>query len=288
MTKFVSIREIMLSFAAITPHPPIIIPSIGKENLRVVEKTAEAMKKLEEKFIKTNSEIIIIISPHSPIFADAFCLNLSDKFEGNFHQFGDFTTKMNFAGNLELTYQLRKKLAIAEIPLNLITEVELDHGSLVPLYYLTKNFQPKADPPRAEKNFSIIPIGYSLLDFQKHFEFGEKIKEEIALSNKRVAVIASGDLSHRLTFDAPAGYSPKGKIFDQKLISLIKKKNTNAIFKLDPSLIEEAGECGLRSIIILLGVLKNLNYQPEILSYESPFGVGYLVANFKMSAHQKD
>jgi len=264
----------MLSFAAITPHPPIIIPAIGRENLTIVEKTVEAMKKLEKIFLEVNPEIVIIISPHGPIFTDAFCLNLSDKFKGNFRQFGDFTTdEMNFVGNLELTYRLRKKLAVAEIPLNLITEVELDHGSLIPLYYLTRNL----------KNFSIIPVGYSLLDFQKHFEFGEKIKEEIISSNKRVAVIASGDLSHRLTFDAPAGYSPKGKIFDQKLVNLIKKKNTKTIMKLDPDLIEEAGECGLRSIIMLLGILKNLNYQPEILSYEGPFGVGYLVANFKLS-----
>jgi len=46
----------------------------------------------------------------------------------------------------------------------------------------------------------------------------------------------------------------------------------------------EAGECGLRSFCFLLGILEasGIDWQPEILAYEGPFGVGYLVANFKL------
>ena len=62
----------------------------------------------------------------------------------------------------------------------------------------------------------------------------------------------------------------------------MKKKDIEGILSLDPEFVEEAGECGYRSIIILLGILKNLNWEPEIISYEGPFGVGYLVANFKI------
>lgn len=266
------ILVLMLSFAAITPHPPIIIPTIGRENINIVKKTVEAMEKLEKKIRRIKPEIIIIISPHGLIFSDAFCLNLSEKYYGNFEQFGDLTTKMEFSGNLELTHKIREKTETI-LPVTMVSEPNLDHGTLVPLYFLTKNL----------KSFSIIPIGYSLLDYQKHLEFGEKLKEEIMLSNKKIAVIASGDLSHRLTFDAPAGYSPQGKIFDKKLIDLLKKRTVKQILNLDPKLVEMAGECGLRSIIILLGILKNLKYQPELLSYEGPFGVGYLVMNFKFT-----
>jgi len=218
-----------------------------------------------------NPDVILIISPHGPLFADAFSINLSEKYIGNFQQFGDFSTELEFKGNLGFAYKIREKLE-TKLPVIIVNEEKLDHGTLVPLYYLTQKL----------KNFSIIPIGYSLLDYQKHLEFGKIIKEEILKSNKKIAVIASGDLSHRLTFDAPAGYSPKGKIFDEQLIKFLKNKATNSILKMDPKLIEEAGECGLRSIIILLGILQDLNYQPEILSYEGPFGVGYLVMNFKL------
>ena len=59
------------------------------------------------------------------------------------------------------------------------------------------------------------------------------------------------------------------------------KKDIKGILNLDLDFVEAAGECGLRSILILLGALDGLNWKPEILSYEAPFGVGYLVTNIK-------
>ena len=140
----------------------------------------------------------------------------------------------------------------------------------IPLFYLTQDIN----------DLPIVPIGYSLLPYQDHFNFGLELQKIINQTDKKIAVIASGDLSHRLTPDAPAGFSPKGNIFDEKLVKLLNEKSSEEILNLDENLIEEAGECGLRSFIILLGVLNNIEYTPEILSYEGPFGVGYLVANF--------
>ena len=261
----------MLSFASICPHPPIIIPEIGKENLKVVKKTVEAMKVLNEKIKVVKPDTIIIVSPHGPVFPDAFTINLAPTYQGNFEAFGDFTNHFEFKGDLELAYKLRVAL-FQDFPLNVITQEELDHGTLVPLYYLTQQL----------KDFSILPMAYSLLDYQTHYNFGQRLREVILSSNKKIAFVASGDLSHRLTFDAPAGYSPQGRVFDNQLIKLIKKKAVKKILTLDKDLIEEAGECGFRSILILLGVLHEINYQPEILSYEGPFGVGYLVTNFRL------
>lgn len=261
----------MLSFAAIVPHPPIIIPTIGGEKLDIVKKTIESLEKLNKRLCRIKPDVIIVISPHGHIFADAFCLNLSEKYFADFRNFGDLETRMEFTGNLDIAYKIREKTETSS-PTTMISEPNLDHGVSVPLYYLTKNLN----------NFSILPIGYSFLDYQKHLEFGEIIKDEIFRSNKKVAVLASGDLSHRLTFDAPAGYSSQGKVFDKTLITLLRKKAVKQILGLDADLIEEAGECGLRSILILLGIIKNLNYQPELLSYEGPFGVGYMVMNLKL------
>ncbi|MBI4779275.1 MEMO1 family protein, partial [Candidatus Falkowbacteria bacterium] len=123
---------------------------------------------------------------------------------------------------------------------------------------------------------------YSGLDLAAHYDFGKMIKSKLLNSNVRVAVIASGDLSHRLSKNAPAGYSPKGKKFDKKLIDNLLEKQTNEIIKLKPELIAEAGECGLKSIVILLGILDGMKYEPRLLSYESPFGVGYLTMSFKL------
>lgn len=260
----------MFTFAAITPHSPILIPSIGKENLNLIEKTVRAMKKLEEELYAAELDTIIIISPHGPILAESFSISSAQKYHSVLEQFGDLSTKLEFKTDLELIHKIKENLE-TKIPLTIISQEELDHGASVPLFYLTQHL----------KDVAVIPVGYSLLDYQKHFEFGRVLKEEILRTNKRIAVIASGDLSHCLTPDAPAEFSPQGKIFDQMLIDLIKKKDTQGILNLDPNFIKESGECGLKSIIIFLGLLQEINYQPETLSYEGPFGVGYLVAQFK-------
>jgi AmmeMemoRadiSam system protein B len=132
------------------------------------------------------------------------------------------------------------------------------------------------------KKIEIVPLSYSFLNNEKHWQLGELLHEVIANSPKRIAVIASGDLSHCLAKGAPAPYSPKGQEFDNNLVEIIKKKSYKDLLKLDDSFIEEAAECGLRSFLILFGLIDKYNHTPEILSYEGPFGVGYMVANFKL------
>ena len=258
-------------FSAIVPHPPILIPAIGKENLERLKSTLEAFKKLEEDLYACQPDTIFIISPHGRIQSDSFTMNLSPEFDGNFEDFGDFATKINFAGNIGLAYKIRESME-TKAPLQLMSNALLDHGSLVPLYLLANNL-PK---------IKIIPLYYSGLDLHAHFKFGQLLKREFLVSKERVAVIASGDLSHRLTKDAPAGYSSKGKKFDKKIVEYLKKKDAKSIIGMKHDLIYEAGECGLKSIVILLGILDGINCKPKFLSYEGPFGVGYLVMQFEL------
>ncbi|MFA5358512.1 MAG: AmmeMemoRadiSam system protein B [Patescibacteria group bacterium] len=259
-----------LVFAGISPHPPILIPNIGKEYLQKIDNTVKALTQMEQDLYASKPDVIVIISPHGVVLLDAFLINLCDKYEINFNDFGDLITKLELRPNLKFIEDLRT-LTDKQTPLTVTSEPKLDHGAGVPLYYLTQHL----------KDISIVPLSYCLLDYAAHVRFGEILKDQIFETNERVAIIASGDLSHRLTKDAPAGYNPKGKEFDKKLIELLKNRDVEGILKLDPQTIEDAGECGLRSILILLGVIKNMNYQTDILSYEGPFGVGYLVANFR-------
>lgn len=261
-----------LVFSCLVPHPPIIVPEVGGLESKKVLNTVHALQQLEKDLYASKPEILIVISPHGTILPEAFSINLADSYYGDLAQFNAPEVTMSFKGESGLAYRI-KEANETSLPINLITETFLDHGIVVPLYFLAQNL----------KNVTLIPIGYCLKDLNLHYQFGQALKEQIQKSNKRVAVIASGDLSHCLTADAPGGYSPRGKEFDKKLVQLIKENKVQEILKLDPDLIQEAGECGLRSLVILLGVLDNVQFQPEILSYEGPFGVGYLVTDFKLS-----
>jgi len=260
----------MLVFSAITPHPPLLIPNIGKDELEKVKQTKEAMEKLEQDLYLSKPDIIIIVSPHGSLFSDAFTINAHDNFVSNFAQFGDMQTKLAWRGDPSLAADIDHKAHGKDLPLQLVSESTLDHGSTVPLYYLTQHLP----------NVKILPIGYSALDAKAHLDFGYLLKNVIMDTGKRVAVIASGDLSHGLTKEAPAGFSEVGQEFDEKLMELLENHNTTGYAGLDPKFVEAAAECGYRSFLILLGVLKNVNYTFKNYSYEGPFGVGYLVGNF--------
>jgi len=262
----------MFNFACIAPHPPIIIPTIGRtQDLKSVKGTIRSLEKLKNIFEKKEIDSLLIVSPHSPFNPSFFTLNIKDKFIGGFSDFGDFKTQISFEGDIDLA---KKILSSSEnVPIKQTNYPLLDHGTLVPLYYLCKNKKPK-----------IIILNYCLLESQIHFKFGKVLGEISQNSENKIGIVASGDLSHRLTPDAPAGFSTQGREFDQKLIKLLEKKDIEGILNIDKDLIEEAGECGYKSIIILLGALstlKNQGWNFEILNYEGPFGVGYLTCNVR-------
>lgn len=263
-----------LSFAAITPHPPIIIPEIGGEETKKVQKTIKAMEKLAQDLAKTEPDTIIIISPHGLIYPDRMNICGMPKLAGDFSQFGAPQITQKFENNLELAQKIDQKAQKEGIETLLYDNGEeayiLDHGVMVPMYFLAQEIG----------TVKVLPIAYSYQSRQLHFAFGQVISDVLKKENTKIALIASGDLSHRLIPSAPAGYSFQGKNFDEKIVQLLKNNQVQKILELSEDFVEEAGECGYHSILILLGALYNRKYRPQILSYEGPFGVGYLVAEF--------
>jgi AmmeMemoRadiSam system protein A len=108
--------------------------------------------------------------------------------------------------------------------------------------------------------------------------FGRCISKAVQQAGYSVALIASGDLSHRLKPDAPAGFDPAAHLFDEEVVAAVESNDPQRIAKIDHDLRRTAGECGYRSLLIALGATMELPAASEVLSYEAPFGVGYLVA----------
>ena len=262
-----------LVFAAVTPHTPLLIPSIGKNNLKKITKTKEALQKMEEELYLSHPDTIIIISPHGTVMSDAFTVNFCSEYSVDLKEFGDLLTKQRFRGESHLPYHIRQASYEHDIKTVLISKSELDYGSAVPLTYLTAHLP----------NVSIMPIGFSDLEWKQHLDFGYILKEQIMRTNRRIAVIASADLSHALTSEAPAGYHAKGKEFDEIMQALLSSHNTAGMLKLGPQFLSDAAECGFRSLLIMMGVLRDMNYNYQSYAYESPFGIGYLTAEFNLA-----
>jgi len=155
----------------------------------------------------------------------------------------------------------------------IISSPHEDWGFNVPLFFLAKNIQPKIDTFLTQMD---PPDDHYRVGKDLYFSELKSLKENIAL-------IASGDLSHRLKIDGPYGLHPDGEKFDRALIEGLKIKDIGAILELDGR-YPEAGECGLRSISFMLGILDaaHIKWKVNILSYEAPFGIGYLVAELNI------
>jgi AmmeMemoRadiSam system protein B len=265
----------MFCFFAISPHAPVLAPTIGKEEgAKKAAKTLEALGDLEKKLYFAKPETIVIISPHGNPPSGTFIIELDEEYKLDLKEFGDFKTKNKFLPNSRLLENIRHFAIDNNIPLGLDTREKLNYGVSIPLLFLTAHL-PK---------IKIIPIDSSDLDLKTHFEFGKTIREAIdGLGAERVAVIASADLSDKLRDDSPGGFSPKGKEFDETLLKFIESKNASAILNMNSELIKKGGGCGLSSIAILLGILDKISYEPQTFSYEAPFGVGLLVEHFKLA-----
>ncbi len=263
-------------FYGVAPHPPILLPEVGGNDSKKVDRTFEAMQRFAHKITESGADTVVIISPHGAVFRDGVAINGNETLSGNLRQFRadiSFTYDNDLALVNEIIKQAGKKgITALDIDDTLAAQygiaAGLDHGVMVPMYFLD----------RAGIKVPVVSISMSLLPFEELYAFGAAVKEACTSLGKKAALIASGDMSHRLTPDAPAGFSEKGTVFDRTIIELLKEKDFRGIVNFDTGLAETAGECGLRSIIMMLGAADGEEVDSEVLSYEGPFGVGYMVA----------
>lgn len=267
----------MLSIIGIVPHPPIIIPEIGRGELKKVGQTVKGMKLLSSRIAESRPEALILITPHGRVMPDGPAVLSMDMLSGDFGQFGFPAIRVDMQTDRGLIELLEAETATESVrPVFLDDNAYpgsaariLDHGAMVPLYYLR---QAGVDVPGLH-----LTIGFQA--YRDLYRFGSALRRAVNKRALKTAVLASGDLSHRLTPGAPAGFSHRGAEFDQKLLTLLREERVEDILQLDSRLVEEAGECGLRSFIIALGMFEGERFYTDIISYEGPFGVGYLVAS---------
>ena len=264
--------------AYIVPHPPIILPEIGKGEERKVQKTIDSYKKIAAEIAESEPETIVITSPHATLYADYFHISPGHHATGDFGQFGARGLVISADYDEEFVRELEKTAEENNIPAGTAGERDprLDHGTMIPLRFIQKAWDPNKKP------FKIVRIGLSGESLLTHYDFGKCIAEVAEKLNRRTVFVASGDLSHRLKEDGPYGFVKEGPIFDQQITNIMRSGNFSEIFNLDPHLCDQAGECGLRSFVIMAGALDGKQIEPELLSYEGTFGVGYAVASFKI------
>lgn len=266
------------------PHPPIIIPDIGKGEEKKIEATSLACNDIGREIADIKPDTIIIITPHGTMFSDAIAISDEEIISGDLSQFRCTNIKMNIPIDKQFNIKLGTACHLEGIPSVLVNSefldnynvsYELDHGTIVPLYFINKYYN----------DYNIVHITYSMIGNINLFRFGMEIKRVVEELNRRAVIIASGDLSHKLKDEGSYSYSPYGEKFDKELLEMLEKGDVKGLFNMDKTMIEEAGQCGLNSIYILLGAMEGKEIKGKLLSYEGTFGVGYGVMKLKSESN---
>lgn len=258
-------------FGVIAPHPPIIVPEVGGADAHVTQASAAAMRKAKRMLRRFDPDVLVVMSPHAPGISDAFVVETSPRLAGSLAQFRALEVRISARTDEALARAILEDATGAGIPV--IDRAEypalhpgvLDHGYVVPMSFL--------DPDGARP---VVVLSLSWLPLAEHRRFGAVIAQAAHRLDRRAAFVASGDCSHRLTPSAPAGYSPRGAVFDAMLVDTLKHDHLDDLVNTDLSFAEDAGECGLRSFVTLSGFIPGA--ATRVLAYEGPWGVGYLTA----------
>jgi AmmeMemoRadiSam system protein B len=215
-------------------------------------------------------DTILLVSPHTTIYSDYFHLSPGSGAKGSFATFSAPQIRIQVTYDVELRQQIIEEAQQEGLPAGTEGEQEaaLDHGTMIPLYFIQQQWS------RA----SVVRMGFSGGSSEQHAAFGRAISRAVNASGKRVLLVASGDLSHKLLASGPYGFQKEGPVFDQMVVDTIKQNRLADFLNYDTVTCRRAAECGLHSFQILAGCMEGLAVESELLSYEGPFGVGYAVA----------
>ena len=258
--------------AVIMPHPPIARELVGRGEEQKIQTTLDAYRTASRRIAEYAPETIVIISPHNIFFRDAFYVSPGETYTDSLSRFGAAADRVSIPYDTELRDELVTLMEAENIPVVQDTRYakEPDHGSLIPLLYVSEVYT----------NYRIVRIAPSLLSDETLVEVGRLIERAAAHLGRRITLIASGDLSHKLLAEGPYGYVKEGPEFDQSVTEMMRTGNLTAFRKFTPEFRDRCAECGLPGFIMLSGALENYHIQPDLLSYEGPFGVGYAICTF--------
>lgn len=265
----------MIIAAYVVPHPPIILPEVGRGEESKVLATSQAYQRAAREIAELRPDTIILTSPHAPAYADAFFLAAGTKAKGDLRQFGisPLNLSVEISYDEELAELLVQKYQSAPLFSPLRESRELDHGSLIPLRFIQKEYT----------DFKVLRLGISGFSSREHYRLGEAIAKSCEQLDRRAVFIASGDLSHVLKEDGPYGFKEAGPIFDSKLVEILEQAEFSKLLSFPQDLIEDAAQCGINSFQIMAGAIAGLKLKAEKYSYEAPFGVGYAVIGYIFS-----
>lgn len=265
--------------AFMVPHPPMIVPAVGRGGEAQVQETIDAYEKVADEIAKLEPDTIIITSPHSIMYSDYFHISPGKGAKGSFARFNAPEVSFQEEYDTELVDRINEIAYDASFPAGTLGErdPELDHGTMVPLWFIRKKYA----------KGQIVRIGLSGLGLLDHYRLGQMIQEAVDEVNRKAVFVASGDLSHKLQDYGPYGFAKEGPVYDQRIMDVAGRAAFEEMFDFKEDFCEKAAECGHRSFVIMAGALDGKAVDANVYSHQDVTGVGYGIASFYVTGEDE-
>ena len=266
--------------AYMVPHPPMIVPRVGRGSEKQVEKTVRAYEAVADEIAALRPETVIVTSPHAVMYADWFHISPGKEASGDFGRFGAPEVSFREKYDTELVDTLCGQAKKQGFPAGTAGEKDrrLDHGTMVPLYFIEQKY----------RDFRLVRIGLSGLSLADHYAFGQLLQKAVEETGRRAVLVASGDLSHKLQEYGPYGFAEEGPAYDARIMDVAGRAAFGEMLAFEDGFCEKAAECGHRSFVIMAGALDGLSVEAKVYSHEDVTGVGYGICAFHPKGEAAD
>ncbi len=244
----------MTDFSALMCHAPIVVPAVGRDEIRRCLSTTRAMREVADRVVRRKPDALVLLSPHSPRLERSWSA-WRGRIRGDLAAFRAPQVAVDLPGADDVV----DALGLPEVP----RRVPLDHGAMVPLSFLWdagwRGPTAVLSPPWSEEGS--VALGRALRELP-----GD------------IAVVASGDMSHSLKPGAPSGYHPDAAKFDRAFVAALQQHDWDA------AVAAPYREIAHEDVVTTAAAAMSAAGKPlndEVISYEGPWGVGYTEAIFR-------
>ena len=260
--------------AIMVPHPPIILPEVGRGEEKKLAASDAAYRKAAALAAELKPDTIVVSSPHSVMYADYFHISPGKSARGDMGRFRAPQLRFQVNYDEEFTAALSELAEREVFPAGTMGNraPELDHGTMIPLYYVNQY----------RTDYRLVRVGLSGLPLADHYRLGQMIQKTAEKLDRRVLFIGSGDLSHKLLEEGPYGFAAEGPAYDERIMDVMGRAAFDELLDFDESFCDKAAECGHRSFCIMAGALDGKQLETERLSHEGTFGVGYGICTYRV------
>ncbi len=274
-----------LVYACIAPHGSEAIAKLAsKSTVKKFQKTREGLCNLAQEVGKAKPETIVIASPHNLKLWKKITVVTAENSTGTLQASprNKKSVRLKVKCDVKFANELLESATRRNLPVvganygtseGLTSDMPMDWGTLVPLWFMLPRCRPK---PKV-----VIVTPSREIPLSKNFQFGKVVGELAERKAKKIVFVSSADQAHRHKKSGPYGFNKAAKEYDRLVFHSIQRDRIDSIMKLKPKLVEAARPDSLWQMTVLAGVLEEVKMSVDILSYHVPTYFGMICASFR-------